>query len=672
MSLTSSANPWLAWLYDGASAPYGVSVEMTVAAVGTLDRQARKALRTFLSQTPVLATYRAFQVAMDDYLAMLTWADTVMVYGPKRDQRPMGALIHKAQTRMQRLWNRVTRPGSPYHRHLAKLEGKLRRAGEVHWATMVAGERAVDSTAASEQRDKRIHQLTRTLVRRQQRYSRQLREEGGLHLTTWPAPPHEALQAQAQHAAEQRGLTGYLILPNSWPNRFLLYYAYDEATRHAVWQMGQQVVIKPSEIEAMRALRQEEAEAYELPDYATYAFSSTLFSTPSRAERWLGGALDRLRQPIHQALDAGSSRVGMTEEQARLPWNFRHTLTAAQGRTELSLPPNAFPWRATALKIIPELMALGGWTCLSAPALMGRGLTRLLRFRLRHHDGRRAQLWYSPFNPSPKAGDQNGAMCTAVRQSLADQPEIERVVFVEQYMTAEADQMGMDVLDISYLCHELGHALHYLAMPGHHVGETQAVTMDFIETPAILLENYYAQPETLIRWLGRSAPPALRHSAYWARRLNHLTSLTVGFHQQIYRPYVDLRLHRKHTGPLGQVMAEADSRGGFVRHPEQRAELNYFAFGEGEGAMGLSHISGAALAMRLLPLHEHGQVRSADVGARMTALLDQVLSHGADRRALHRSWRALTGEGFVDSMNAGMMAITRRHRRVLKQAAQRA
>lgn len=662
MSATSS-NPWLTWLYGNDVAPVGVSAEVTLAAVVTIERACVKALRTFLGQSPQLETYRAWQIASDHVTVFNSWAETIAPYGSKRDARALKGPLQKSWRRHNRRWNRLCQPKSSYQIHLGKLERKLVRAQENHWVHTIRAEQVMNAEGFNETLAKHLTDLQKNIGRRQERLSAKLNQSGGLHLITWPAPAHAAAQAEARALAHDRNLVGYVVLPNSDPDRFLLAHSYDAQVRKQLWEQRQQVALRPADIERMRELRQCEAEGYGASDFASMAFTDTLFSTPARAERWLGAALDGLRGPLHRAIKMGASQLHLDEEGA-MPWNFKHALHAIVGNPRLPCAPQTFPWRSCVLKVIPELLALGGWSCLSSPAMLGRGQSRLLRFRLRHKDGRRAQLFYSPFNPAPKQGDQTGAWCFSARQSLNDQPDVERVIMIAHLLPEKAEQQGLDLIELGYLCHELGHALHYLGLPGHTVGEELNIPMDLVELPAILLENYYRQPETLIRWMGAKAPKAARRPAYWARRLRFGADDTITFHRSIYRPYVDLRLSRKHTGPLDQVLAEADTRGGFLRHCQQREELDFFDIDE--GAVGFSHIAGQALAMRLLPIHEHGQINSADIGARFSALLEDVLTRHTEKRSLHRAWRKFSGEGFIDSMKAGIAAVTRRECRVVK------
>jgi Zn-dependent oligopeptidase len=658
---TPTSNPLLAWLWEGAPAPYPVTAEMLGPALDVAHRQVLTQLRAFLAERPTLAAYRAFQKASSEATSLEIWQDFAGSYSPQREINRMRPLIERHKRRGQRLWNRLSVPKGPYQQHLRFLERRLLKDGEKDWARLVAGERQLDNPAGVSKLNRDMASLARKVERRQNRLGQRHDTLGGLHLKTWPAPAHAAFEEESRKLAAKRGLRGHVILPGSDPDTYLLCHSPEESVRQQLWAHRQTVGVRASEIEQMRELRQPYAEAFGQNDFAAFTASGALISTPTRSERWLGGSLDRLRKPMARALEEGGRRTGLNDA-AREPWNFRYALCMGLQFRELAVPETVFPWRATALKIFPELLALGGWRCLGAPMSTGRGTARMLRFRIRHTDGRRAQVWYAPFNPSKAAGSQVGAMAWGVRETLKEDTHIEQVVAIQHFL--QEDTEGFSLKEVEYLCHELGHVLHYLALPGLVPNEVSQLTMDYDELPSTLLEIYGRQPETLIRWAGPQAPAAARKPAYWARRLTLTPKQTIDMHRRLYRPYVDLRLNRRHTGPLSKVLEEADARGGFVRHGRQKEELNYFDWSE-LAASGVSHLTGEALAQRLLPLQEHGQVRSADIAARFQELLDRVLSEGTSGRRLQWAWRQFMGEGIADSTEAGFRSLISRHHRIL-------
>lgn len=669
MSLSSHAtqenNPWLSWLWANDTAPTVLERQAAEAALMALERRATQCLRQFVQQTPELATYQAWQDSMENLSAFFSWAQSLLPYSARRHRRPLQSLLDKAEVRQRRRWERHLRPETRYQKHLAKLERHLRRLGETVWADFVASERGMDGTSVSASHLQQEHALKKQIQRRRSRISDQLVRTGGVHLLTWPAPSNPALEAESRAVAAARGLAGYIALPHTDVERFLLFNCHDEAIRVQLWEGRQAIGLKTEDIETLRNLRQSEAEVFGYTDRAHMALANALVATPQRAERHLGQALNSLRRPFQRAIATGAEKARL-DASGNAPWNFRYSLQQAHGQRVPTMPNQAFPWRQTVLKAIPELLALGGWSCLASPSVYGRGVQRLLRFRLRHTDGRRAQLLYAPFNPQPQLGVQTGAQCGCIRSTLQHAPETEAVIFLEHFLDPQTEQRGLGLEEIDYLCHEMGHALHYLALPGRTHAESVSLPTDLYEIPSILLEIYAHQPETLIRWLGSKAPKSLRKPSYWAQRLRSTMLNVAGFHRRMYRPYVDLRLARRHTGSLQQVLDEADARGGFVRHPKQVEELDFFD--TDEGATEFGHIVGMAMAMRLYPIYEHGQVQSAGVAARFQTLLHDVLSIGNDRRAIQRAWRKMTGEGMADSLKLGMQAMVRRECRILRKA----
>ena len=324
-------------------------------------------------------------------------------------------------------------------------------------------------------------------------------------------------------------------------------------------------------------------------------------------------------------------------------------------RTRPDVSPQAFPWRSTAVKVICELMNLGGWQCLNAPKAFGRDQRRMLQFNFRHADGRRAQVWYAPYNPAMSPNSQVAAQACMVRHVLDKEGDTARVCTLDHRLPADRDHFLMD--DLGTLCHEVGHILHFLALPGREYYEDGQLSDDFVEVPSILLERYYRDPDTLMRWLSNKAPASLRRRGYWTRLLRTYPVEAQQPQRKLWRAYLDLRLHRKDAGTFEEVVKACQRHLPVPIHPKQRDHLNYFDW-SGLSAMGISHLAGEALAHQLAPLDPRGQVLSSQVGETFVELLN-VLARGINAKKVSRCWRQWRGRTMISELDEGFESMTR-------------
>lgn len=662
MSALSSTNVFLDWLAGAGDPPFPVQRGPLDEAIGRLHRRLNRQARRFLKQPPNLQAYLALMTTDRHLRSLKYWVEMA---GPYHGRRTEQALIRTAldmDDHYLRFWRRHAEGRSPFYGHLLKLRRKLARAKDDRWNTWIDAGLVGPASTATVALEKDIERLTLQIQRREARYGSRLARQGGLLFKQWPGlADNPAVQDEARRAAMRRQERGFLVYANEEPGLHLMECSPRAAVRQQVWERQQnQVQVRVQDIEKMRRLRQQVAEQHGQADHASLQMSGTALLVPRRAERLLERSLDILRGPLARAIRRGEARYGLEPGQAH---NTRFAVVAGtHGKGPANLSDQAFPWRATAVKAICELMGLGGWQCLSAPKSLGRDQRRMLQFNFRHQDGRRAQVWYAPYTPSMSPNSQVAAQACMVRHVLHDEEGVVRVCTLDHHLPADRDHFLMD--DLQTLCHEMGHILHFLALPGNNPYEPEQLTDDFVELPSILLERYYRDPETLMRWLSNKAPDALRQRRYWVRQLALHPMLAHQHQRKLWRAYLDLRLNRNDAGTFEETIEACQPRLPAPLHPKERTHLNYFDW-SGLSAMNISHLAGEALAHQLVPLNARGQVTSTQVGDAFVSLL-QVLARGITAHKVSRAWRQWRGRTMIRDLDEGFEAMSRAYAHQLR------
>lgn len=662
MSAVPSANAFLNWLLGAGDPPFPMRCAELEAAMSWLNRRLARLARRFVERNADLDTYVALMTTDRHRLMLKYWVEMVAPYHGQTTQRGLARLTLAMGDQYLRFWQRLSAPQAPFHVHLLRLRRRLARAKDTRWQTMINAGLDEPASRIKMALDKDMERLTLRLQRREDRFSLKLARQGGLLFKRWPGLADQpGIQEEARRAALRRQEHGFLVYATEDPGIHLMECSPRAAVRQQVWERQQhQVQVRVADIEKMRDLRQQSAEEAGHVDHASYQMSNTALLVPRRAERLLERSLDMVRAPLTQAIRRGAAQHGLDSSEA---YNLRFAVVAgAGGRIQPSFPSQAFPWRATAVKVMVELMRLGGWVCQSAPKTLGRDTRRMLRFNFQHPDGRRAQVWYAPYNPSASPNSQTAAQACLVRHVTQEEGDVVRVCMLDHRLPDGRDHFLRD--DLEHLCHEVGHILHFLALPGRAPYEDGLLTDDFAEVPSILLERYYRDPDTLIRWLSTKAPAYMRQRRYWTRHLRVYPIETQQYQRRLARAYLDLRLHRKDAGTFEQVTAAYQEHLSAPLHPQQRDHLNYFNW-SGQSALGISHLAGEALAHQLSPLDSRGQVQSTQVGGVFVELLD-VLARGVDAHKVSRAWRHWRGTTMIADLDEGFEAVARSYIRQVR------
>lgn len=631
------ANPWLLWLDHGHAAP-------TTLACGALDQafafkhgQMKRRMARFLREgTP--EAWLEVSSAWSDEQALDSMRDTLAPYqgrAAEREARAMGARWARRGGWFQR---RLCQKDAA--KPLRKAARLARKAGKPELAFFIGDFLECAAPSGEGALMHRVVQMA-TVARKKDEASARYWARNGIHLTRWPGKRNRLAMLAGRMAARAAGYSrGWLITPSGDADAWLLQHCNDAGLRQAMLaQRAKACATTWEDIDKMRALQHKRAGMFGCADTAEMEAGNAVFMKPGRVERFLHDAAATLNRRL--------LRVPGARAYTDADWaDVRRVLGQRGGLDDTE----AFPWRECAMRAIPELMEVGGWHALGEPDAFGRGAKERLRFRFRNDEGRRAEIIYAPFNPAPGAASTLGGMATLVRGADTIRQDLPRTIVVENVLDYHT-QRHFDLDTLEALCHEMGHVLHYLSLPGATPMESCLLAADYDELPAMVLQNYWRDPATLNRW-----SVTVRRRCYWERRMRVCGMDALVAMRHTARPWLDVLMRRRSDEKSRDLCRQAQAEFASLRSLSEGEMRSVY---EMEGGISAAHPIGLVLASRVCPIPDDGVCGSERVGERFRALLDRVLSRGVRPRSFLRNWSLFMGERYSVSLRRGLVSYAR-------------
>lgn len=524
--------------------------------------------------------------------------------------------------------------------------------------------------------DARRRRMASAQQKREDRYVRDRARRGGVWLSDKVDGIHRDYYTAARKAARARGGQGYLFVPWSEEAQAARDWAEHAELRRLLWVEEEHAHVPMAFVDRMRQLRQELAERVGSDNYAQMRFDETMVcADPSYLASQMGKARRILRQPVrqmHAALRALARANGLAIEgdgPDLAPWDEYFCRRMAEPAVHFD-EAKVFPWRATSLKVFAELLQQCGWHLASPTRASGQGTWSVIHFHVEHDDtGRRAHLIYSPFRPHQKGHSYSAGEACSVINHWHPGPGEEREAVVWINQTLDPKLMGFGLDDLRVLCHEIGHALHFIALPGHGPREIDYVPDDFTELPSYLLELYHRDPSVLARWASPKGPAAARRSRFWVPRLAWEINTAENHQSQLRSATVDLVAHMDAGRPFQDIARTALAQDGVTMRDEDSSWRRDFVWEDHLAAVDFTQILPGSLARRLVTVRDDGRVDGATVARAYCDLVDEVLVPGTTPEMAARCWRRWTKETFRASLARATIAHAHQSARISRRLA---
>lgn len=505
---------------------------------------------------------------------------------------------------------------------------------------------------------------------RDRRYAQDCQRAGGPLVLGLVDNLHRDFLRGARQAASARGERGYRFPLGSPQAEIASMEADHPELRRVLWRESSHAPVPTAGVERIRRLRHAFAVSEGYGCYADRQLRTSVFAKPVQIEKTLRQAQSLLAKEC-QAFRRETFRFLEAQDELRpladAPWD--HSFAVAQ-----TCSPSykdfrrIFPWRETALKVFGELFGRTGWTATRPARVSGEGVWSAIDFLFENAQGDRAHVFYVPFRPHENEHSYSAGQASIVRNAWAKAGEdrATQVIWIDQCLDKK-DQC-FDLEGLRVLCHEIGHALHYLSLPGHSPDETTYVPEDLFEIPSYLLELYPRDPAVLARWASRKGPAAAQRSRHWVQRLRWGDDAAIEHQAALRAAQVDLALHTGVDRSFLDISQEALNRCGERMHDEDGSWRRLFLWDETLVCLDYTQITPAGLARRLVTVPDDGRIDAQIVLDTYRSLREGVLAPGISADLVRSAWSRWAGESFAASFKAAVLAHAKQSARITRRA----
>ena len=528
--------------------------------------------------------------------------------------------------------------------------------------------------SGSEKNGSAIARLRRDAFVQQQREERSARDreaKGGVWLIKRPTGLHRDYVREARQAAAKRGGTGYLLVPNTDSMTAAL-KSCDPEIRRLAWAEDFHAPVPMAAVERTRRRRHDMARMLGHASFASYTLHEyCVIRDPQTILRGLQQARQILRRDVQsysRAAEAKARREGDEVGDIQAPWNLNFVIDQAEPDLYLDTS-DIFPWKETAIKVFTELCKATGWRFAQSVRISGEGIWTAMRFQLIRSDGAEAYLIYAPFRPHQKGESYSaGHAVHVVNHWRPDgSPAGAPVVWINQ--TLDISQGSFSLENLRILCHEIGHALHFLALPG--IACDTDICEDVVEIPSCLLELYMRDPVVLARWAAPKGPAAARRSRFWKNKLRWPVETAVDHLESLRGACVDLLAHIEQDRSFQEICQSVLSEDGHVIFEEDSSWRRNFVWEQYLAGIDFTQIVSRSVVRRLVTVPDHGCVNADLIAAAYRNLIQHVLAPGYSREITERRWKAWAGESFRTTVRESLMAYARQSSRLARRGATR-
>lgn len=650
---TSPARPYLDWLDHDAEPPLWLSLRGWQLAAGELVARMRQARKRLMTREASWEDVEQILVSDTKFDALNVWAE----YTHERTPRVHRDSFKPAELRLGEARMRFWR-GSARSRAIHVLRGWLRRRKQpltTEQKRLVGDMVTLWKESLSEKLRPETEKLAAQHYRRATEFSNECRELG-VWLTRRQASDLDPVwRKRARAAARAQGYAGWFVTADGDDGKRAFECISDRPLREALWRQRQALRESDNTVVPMLRARRDEAVECRHNSYAHLHLYERTLTSPRMIQGVLSEHLDSLGAAIRR-VDARVVQEGLAwgidEVQ---PWDRPFLLEQLRRKMRFSEEPkNIFHIERTLEVMVPEIMALGGWTVEEA-LLHDEGGTRQWQYRLQRADGARAHMLIAPFATRDEEDPNEAAVHTFVRHPWNGMgPRAAAVSTIE--MRVPRRSQHFDYQQIIWLVHEMGHSLHYLAMRGDTCGEESRFPDDLVEFPSQLLERYGQDPQVLARWAAAGGGPAITHRpSFWRY---HLATHLDGFDDHlkfVYSAWIDMMAHRKDPDKvsLQDIHRAGCERFGLPYHDDDRYHFRSFMWGD-YAATDYAYPLGLAIGNELAPRRADNTIDAAALGENFSELLEEVLTDGFEPKRLRRSWQQWRGEDVATSLRRGM------------------
>lgn len=479
---------------------------------------------------------------------------------------------------------------------------------------------------------------------------------------------HRDYLKEAKKHATERGVKGYVFPVGTDISHFLLSSGHHGKARAMAFD---QAHYSPWSLEEWEVFRQGVHEKAEEAGHSNGVELSRLFGGISLSARQLRSILTGM-DDVWSEMAARWFKVATlsVEKEAKESMRFPADLAFVENNVKTvqrgasSSVSDYFPWRDTAKKVFKEVLSMDGWVIEKCTS-HGKDRWSLLRFEL-HHPVRqeRALLWYAPYRVRDTDEDTSMALTTWIDEGWGAKDRRMKIITVDQNLGCGK---GFEIEDLEYLCHELGHVLHFLRT--QIKGPLSHLSCDFIELPSYAMEWYPSDPEVLMRWKTKRGPNKIKRRRFWERLIEnrrddllsnvvHVKSLLFNarVYEEVNKPLLDVR--QEVWGDLGEFVGM-----------DEKVALSEMSTEAMSVAVDAAQVFSGPMVRALLGVGKKRSIKVEKVQELVFHLLD-VIGKDKDSEKIAQAWRRWRGESYAVSLQKATLSYAQNVRLKFKQWAQ--
>lgn len=662
--LLTRRNRYLFWLEHGGTPPLRASLGLAREASDYFKRRAISARHALARDGASWAHFDSLDRAMERHGAIVEQIDSSVGTSVRTDYAQ--ALKWAGA---QRIWY------SKFLENLRKhpAHQAIEALGQQPDATFIQRLRVSEflklTTANSALFDKQLDTLQRSQKLRESRHDQDRKARGGVMLTGRDTDLHRDYTREAKLAGLARGIEHYLFLPNTDAAFAARTESSNRKFREYLWLEDNYAPVPTTAIEKSRQLRQAAAQADQFQTHMDSILSERcVIKNASSIQRAIRHALEAVRQDsraLKQFLFTEMSARDKTTLNA--PWDLPYAQTQLLKAVlfDGDQLKAIFPWRETALKMLGELFSVGGWKPHKPTRIHGQGIWSVVHMQLQREDMRKCHLFYAPFRPREGAYAYSAGDASAVLGAWDPEPNKAGtpVVWITQALDKATQSFDVDALGV--LCHEVGHALHFLGLPGQMADEASAIPEDLSEVPSYLFQLYCQDPCTLARWASRKGPAAARRPRYWKRKLAVDGGEILEHQKTLIECGIDIEAH--HSQEAFEAIAKrAWRQAGSALHEADQSWRRTYIWEDHTAGMDYTHPWCRGVVRRLVTIPDNGCLNSSTIGDLFLSMQEDVLNKAPTPDRAAKAWKRWAGETFLQSARHGLLAYSAQHGRACR------
>lgn len=653
-----TTNIYLNWLEKGQQAPLAASFEMAEMACRVLKNSYKKSIRALQN----------VNIEVNHVHDLMTSYGNLMSFF-KHLNNQADVCVRLKRDSVKKLSNDFDSWFYAYNQNKfdSGLKNKLNtfsngfkpNAPEVQWLSLF-WESMADGSAEEASFEKEYNQIYENVQNEHTEYLAKNKDSLQFHFTQKPENfSVEAIKAGKSKASE-KNMKGLLFELGS-PEFHHLYDVDNAQIRKESWLMAENTPLSIENIDSARKAREKMFSCGENKGFFETITAKNLIQNPDNLIKPLEQGLKSLNKStltLQKYAKSKAFKKGVRiDEDFDTPWAFyRYRDYAEKGRKVSSDLEGIFPWRETSLKLISMLLKANGWTQLNKVETKGTGKWIQFSF-LVEKNNKRFQIIYSPFRPKENGDSYSAGTAEIIQSSWLNGEHDGRCGLMRLEFGFDYNKGGyeLDMDDVTYIAHEMGHIIHYMETNHNHPKVFNFIPDDFLEIPSHMMELFVKDSKVLTQLASKSGPAKAKKERFWIRKLSLKNGDALHLQNKILKSICDLKLSSSDDSII-KIVKETYQQAGMCFYDELNDWKSFFLWEIGYAGCDYQQTFPYGLVRFLIPMNQHEGTSSETVVAIFQSMMNEVIANPKvmNAESIKKSWKKWCGFTFEQAYAHGI------------------